>query len=149
MQSPVVTVAPTDPLTSVRRLFADEAIHGAPVVDETGLVRGVITSADLMRSAASGEGPAPASSWREEVAPEPPAWELADDVVRECAEDVMTDSVVQVPPDASVAEVARRLREEGVHRIMVVDDQDVIGIISTFDLLRLIEEPSADATEPA
>ena len=32
MQTQVVTVAPTDPLSSVQRLFFEEEIHGAPVV---------------------------------------------------------------------------------------------------------------------
>lgn len=137
MQSPVVLVGPTDSLESVRRLFTDESIHGAPVVDETGLVMGVITAADLMRSSAD-DDPKPLATLRSE--PEPPAWELEREVARECAEDVMTDSVVQLPPDATVSEVARTLREERVHRVIVVDEGDVIGIISTFDLLRLIED---------
>ena len=132
MQSPVVTVGPLDPLPSVRRLFADESIHGAPVVDETGYVCGVITSTDLMRSDGVVRDPATESGW-----------ERVGDSVDGRAEDVMTASIVRVAPDAPVTEVARKLREEQVHRVMVVDDEDVVGIISTFDLLQLVENPNA------
>ncbi len=51
METHVVTVGPDDPLDSVRRLFFDEGIHGAPVVDEEHRVVGVISTTDLLRAA--------------------------------------------------------------------------------------------------
>ncbi len=43
MQTQVVSVGSDDPLPSVYRLFADEEISGAPVVDESGTVVGVVS----------------------------------------------------------------------------------------------------------
>ena len=51
MQTQVITVSPVDPLHMVQRLFFEEEIHGAPVVDEEGRVRGMITIMDLIRAA--------------------------------------------------------------------------------------------------
>jgi CBS domain-containing protein len=56
------------------------------------------------------------------------------------AEDVMTEGVISVGPDAEVGEIARILREERVHRVMVVEDGVLRGVISTFDLLALLEK---------
>jgi len=50
MQTQVVSVGSDDPLLSVLRLFADEEISGAPVMDESGKVVGVVSIRDLMRA---------------------------------------------------------------------------------------------------
>lgn len=49
MARDVVTVSPETPILDVHRLFVEEEIHGAPVVDEDGVVRGVISTLDLLR----------------------------------------------------------------------------------------------------
>ena len=59
MQSQVVTVSPDAPLHSTQRLFYEEGIHGAPVVDEQGRVVGMITSTDILRAATEAEETAP------------------------------------------------------------------------------------------
>ena len=41
--------------------------------------------------------------------------------------------------EATAAEVARALREHRVHRVFVVEDRSLLGVISTFDVLRLVE----------
>jgi CBS domain-containing protein len=47
---------------------------------------------------------------------------------------------VSVPPDASIAQVARTLRQAGIHRVLVAEKDRLLGIISTQDLLCLLEE---------
>ena len=50
MQTRVVTVGSDDPLSRVYRLFADEQISGALVVDELRTVVGVVSIRDLIRA---------------------------------------------------------------------------------------------------
>ena len=50
MQTYLISVNPETPLLEVHRLFVDEEINGAPVVDETGRLLGVISSVDLLRA---------------------------------------------------------------------------------------------------
>ena len=50
MQTHLVTVEPELPLVDVHRLFVEEEITGAPVVDDTGRLLGVISSTDLLRA---------------------------------------------------------------------------------------------------
>ena len=146
MQTAIVTIAPDAPLRAVQGVFVEQGIHGAPVVDEEGRVLGVITSMDLLRAASEGE----------EAVPDEPAyfrydldlhafdWSRAPADLRErlpdaVAADVMTTEVVAVTPDAPVSEVARVLRENAVHRALVVEDGELRGIVSAMDLVALLE----------
>jgi CBS domain-containing protein len=144
MQTQVITVAPTDPLHTVKRLFFEEEIHGAPVVDEEGRVRGMITSMDLIRAAAEedeGGGVDFAIAFEDlgfgwENASESFQNRLAEAVVT----DAMSDSAVSVAPNTPVSDVARILRENKIHRVLVISKETLLGIISSFDLIRLLEQ---------
>jgi len=50
MQPQVTSVSEDTPLLDVHRLFVEEAIHGAPVIRDDGVLIGIITSADLLRA---------------------------------------------------------------------------------------------------
>jgi len=54
--------------------------------------------------------------------------------------DVMTSEVLTVPSDTPAPAVARALRERHIHRVFVADDGHMLGVISAFDLLRVIED---------
>ena len=148
MEIHVVAVGPNDPLDSVRRLFFDEEIHGAPVVDEQRRIVGVISTTDLLRAA------------YEKLDSERPHSTFTSDGIEILGfdaegtatnrwdeprvQDFMSESVVSVKPLASIAQVANAMREHRIHRILVVEDHVLLGIISSFDLLGLLEgAPSA------
>ena len=70
MQTHLITVSPSDPLDAVRRLFYEEEIHGAPVVDEDGRVQGMITSMEATALARfSTVRSSPAAMWHESKGP--------------------------------------------------------------------------------
>ncbi len=147
MEPQVVSVGPDTPLIDVHRLFADEAISGAPVVDEDGGLVGVITAMDLLRAVAEEHETARAQSnyFRELLSYSSPDWSSApedfQDRLRELrAEDAMTREVLTVPPTATVAEVARELRSRHFHRVFVAQGSQLVGVITAFDLLKVIED---------
>jgi CBS domain-containing protein len=146
MQTQVVTVSPSDPLQTVQRLFFEEEIHGAPVVDENSRVRGMISSMDLIRAASeaseSSEGGIDFSDAFEELGG---SWDAASDEFRDrlsqaVVADVMTENIVSVDPGTPIPEVATLLRENRIHRALVVKGDNLVGIISSFDLIRLLEK---------
>jgi CBS domain-containing protein len=123
MQRDVITVSPETPILDVHRLFVEEEIHGAPVVDDAGKVRGVLSALDLLRIV------------REELEPAAPE----DRVEDATAADAMTKELVTVKPTAPVEEVARTMLAHHVHRVLVVDeDRELEGVITSFDLLRVL-----------
>jgi CBS domain-containing protein len=55
-------------------------------------------------------------------------------------EDVMSRHVHTADPDQSVDEVARMMVDHGVHRLPVVEEGNLVGIVTTLDLVRMIAE---------
>jgi CBS domain-containing protein len=126
MQTDVLAISPETSLLDIHRMFLEEEIHGAPVVDDGGNVCGVITSLDLLRPG-------------------------ADDVDadRLTAADIMTREIVAVSPDMPVAGVAELMREQHVHRVLVIEDRELCGVLTTFDLLRALVPDKREAIRGA
>ena len=147
MEEHVLTVSPETPLLDVHRLFAEEQIGAAPVVDDAERVIGVITSADLVRALEEERDTAVVeTSYLRDVLPySSPDWDsvpedLQDRLGQLRVSDAMTEGVVSVSPDASAAEVARTLRKNGLHHVFVIEDGVLRGVVSTYDLLQLVEQ---------
>lgn len=152
----VVAVSPKASLLDVHRLFVEEEISGAPVVSEDDELVGVITSTDLMRAVEEERDTvAVHSAYFREILPySSPDWavlpeDFQDRLSERTVEDVMTRSVITVAPDESAASVARTLRDNRVHRVFVVDRTQLVGVISAFDLLRLVEQSEVPAAASA
>jgi CBS domain-containing protein len=146
MQKDVITVSPETPLADAQRLFVEEGIGGCPVVDEKENVIGVISSTDLLRAVTEERDTAAADTryFRENLEFSGPDWSDLEDFQDRLAElqvrDAMTAGTLSVDVDTPVREVARLLRRHRVHRVLVVERDTLAGIISTFDLVGLLEE---------
>jgi len=147
MNDQVVAVDPAASLLDVHQLLVEEGISGAPVVNEVGELVGVITSTDLLR--AVGEAHASAgtdtSYFRDLLPFSSPDWvsgpeDFQDRLAEIQVGDVMTRGVVSVAPAVSAAEVARTLMKHHIHRLFVVQDGTLLGVVSAYDLLRLIDD---------
>jgi len=57
-----------------------------------------------------------------------------------CVRDVMAHLPVTVAPEASLKDVARALLEHGIHRVPVVEDETLVGIITSLDLVQQIAD---------
>ena len=124
MSSEVKTVTSTEVVGPVRDLMIDGKIHCAPVVDETGALVGIVTSHDLI----------------EEWAPE-------QGVVT-----VMTDRVSTVDPQTTIVDAARLMLDQQIHHVVVLEEGEICGVVSSYDLLRELAgevEALKSATLPA
>lgn len=141
MQTDVLTVSPETSIIDIHKLFVEEEIHGAPVVDGAGVVRGVVSTLALLRAVNDELEETTPSFFTE--------WSLVPDELplrlREVrASDVMTREIVAVRLDASILEVARVMREQHVHRVLVIENHELFGVLTTYDLLRaFVEEGGA------
>lgn len=147
MQRDIITVTPETPILDIHRLFVEEEIHGAPVVGEDGAVRGVVSALDLLRvvrdEVEPGAGSTPTTYFQDEPPHSGPAWiEIPEDfeerMERVTAADAMTRELVTVRPDATINEIARAMSGHRVHRVLVCDGRVLVGVITTFDLLRVL-----------
>ncbi|MDX1660609.1 MAG: CBS domain-containing protein [Gemmatimonadota bacterium] len=68
---------------------------------------------------------------------EGPEWDrLGDYAVSEA----MTTSVYALPPDTEVPEAAAYMLEAGIHRVLVMEDSRLLGIVSSMDIVRAVAE---------
>ncbi len=146
MTRSVLTLNPETPLRDAHRLFVEEGIHGAPVVDDEGLVIGVVTSTDLLRAVSEDHesaGVAPSPSLRETLEFSP-AWTMPEDLQDRLAGrgvvEVMTEGASTVEEETRARDVADLLLRERIHRVWVVKEGRPTGVVSAFDLLSLVRD---------
>lgn len=51
---------------------------------------------------------------------------------------IMSRDVVTVPPETPLMDIRKRLQERGFHHMLVVEDGELLGVISDRDVLRAI-----------
>lgn len=117
----VVTLHPKASLAEAVRLMRFRSVSGCPVVDEKGSVLGLVSQSDL-------------------------AGQLDSEKKTEQAktvEDIMSKEIVSVGPDESLIDAAQKMRRYRVHRLLVLDQEQLVGILTPFDLLAHISTDSA------
>jgi CBS domain-containing protein len=125
MSSPAIAVTAATPLPQARRQMQEQRIRRLPVVDTDGRLIGIVTEGDINRVSDS-----PATDVRD--------YNLYHRVGDLPIGDIMTRAVVTVAPDASILKVAQLLLEHRIGGVPVVEDGQVIGVITESDLFRLI-----------
>jgi CBS-domain-containing membrane protein len=125
MMRDVVCVDDDLTLDELAQVFQRTGVRIAPVVDDDGLLLGMVSTNDLVRGGDRLEGD------RDRATAFPPA------CLGVLVEDVMTPQVVSLFESATLAEALRVFAARGLHRIPVVTAaQQVVGILSVTDLLR-------------
>jgi CBS domain-containing protein len=131
----VVSVSPDTTVAELVNVLLTRNISGVPVIDADGTLVGVVTEGDLVRRAELGTE-RKRGGW---IAFFTATATMAEDYVKSHGtkvSDLMTPTVVAVPPDAPLSEVANLMEERHVRRVPVVEDGKVIGIVSRANLLR-------------
>ena len=142
METEVVTLRPDVSLFDAWTILFQQKISGAPVVGSSNRLLGVISQTDLLSEAYvdSVEGIIKngyyigAPFWDNEIC-ESAVNKLNSIRVRE----VMNSKVVQVAPEDGIAAVAVEMRRHHIHRVIVTEQEQVVGIISALDLLGVLE----------
>ena len=137
MTPQVVTIGPATPFKEIVARLAEHRVSAVPVVDDDGLVLGVVSEADLLLKE---EFPDPDADiplfWTKRRRLE------RDRAAATTARDLMSIAVVSIAPDATVAEAARRMHSAGVKRLPVLDERGrLVGIVSRADLLKVFNRP--------
>lgn len=140
MNPDVVTLRPDQSLVEAQQVLSSKSVSGAPVVDASGRVIGVVSQNDLVRNAAHPDTVAHAGQFFSSV--EDYA-DLGTTLVAPSSQrvsDVLTPRVYSVSRDTGVAVAANIMRERRIHRLLVIEKGVLVGVISSLDLLRVVEE---------
>ncbi len=139
MTSDPITVTPSTTARTLARILDIDEISGVPVVDGQYRVIGVVSKTDLLHRIVQGT-----DSNRGDF-----FLALADDLLEGeidpnelgMVEDFMNSDPITCAPTDSIPVVAHQMADAHIHRIIVVDEnQHLLGIISTTDLLRALAD---------
>jgi CBS domain-containing protein len=139
MTRDVITVKPDTTLEELARILIRYQITGAPVVDDNGNLRGIVTENDLISKNSRLHIPTllrlfdafiPLGTSRLEVEIKKMAAYAVDDI---CTKEVIT-----VDSETSVEDIATIMTEKKIHLLPVLKDGRLIGIIGKKDLIRSI-----------
>ncbi len=120
MSTTVVTVRPHTPARAAAAMLVANGFTGAPVVTAEGVVRGMVTEADLLRG---------------EAIPGPDQADATTDVT---AAQVMTPEPVAFRPDDDLADVVAVMLDRGVRSAPIIENGRLVGIVSRRDALRSV-----------
>jgi len=120
MSGSVITTRPHKTISHVRALLKRNALSAVPVVDSDEQPIGIVSATDLLPHLKSNS---PVSS-------------------------IMTEKVYTVSQYDDVSTAARVMRNQKIHRVVVTHEQRVVGVLSSFDLLKLVEDHRFVAKNP-
>jgi CBS domain-containing protein len=109
----LVALVPTDRVERARSVLLTLGIHALPVMEGNDVV-GIVTSTDLI------------DEWPD----------------NEVVTTIMTPTPTLIDVNATLGEAADVMLSDRTHHLMVTDETEVIGIVSTFDLLRALASPA-------
>lgn len=172
MRRDVVTVPDTMSVAALATLLSDLEISGAPVLDASDKVVGVVSQTDVVRAvaercgsetvgaaspvsnleleSANGEGEVSSFFHRTNgelhralgalaLLPDSPLASMK-------TADIMMPARFTVRATTSLGSLARYLITAKVHRALVMEDDELLGIVTTFDVLHAIaaSDPAAE-----
>jgi len=112
MTKKVITIHQDKTLLDTIEILVCKEISGLPVVDDKGKMVGIITEKDVLNFAFSGN--------------------LKNTSVK----DVMTKEVKSFSPEDDVNAIALAISQNRFRRVPIIEDEEVVGIISRRDIIR-------------
>lgn len=159
MQTHPETVSPEMALNRLEERFIQSHFTGFPVVEDGRLV-GVVSRSDVVRSLLTERSRAEqVSDFYSQMGPsseadasrslEAIAAQVGIRLASQRVADVMVENVVTIEGDQSVRALAGIMLEGALHRVPVVSEGKLIGLVTTMDLVRAIADGRLDESTDA
>ena len=113
MAKQVITTQPHKSIAHVKDVMMKNRISSVPVVNTENEPVGIVTSNDFRQEL---NNAAPVSSL------------------------LKSEHIYQVPAYNDVSVAAKIMRKHKIHHVIVTHEKEVVGIISSFDLLKLLDD---------
>lgn len=123
MSQDLLVLHPEQPLSEAIELLVSRGVSGAPVVDKDYKLVGVLSELDCMKPLAS-------SVFHQEG---------TADLLQ--VSEVMSREVRTVDPSTDLYTIVHRLMRHRIRRLLVVQGEVLIGLVSRRDVLRAIRTP--------
>ena len=127
MSSPAITVPEDTPLDKTAQLMSNERLGCIIVTSKDGKALGIITESDLVKRVLA-----------KNIQPS-----------KLTAKEVMSTPLITLDPDETLTEAARRMSKLHVRRMGVIYKENLVGIISSRDILAVTPELLENMQEKA
>lgn len=146
MRKSLISANPKMTIREVAKLFIDSQISGAPVIDSDGKLLGVISQTDLIRHEreAPEKSSVPLYYRNDDAAALSSRGFHIEDPEFSRVENMMTPAVLSADESTSVEDLARRMLDNHIHRILITHGGKLCGIVTSMDMLRAL----LDKTSP-
>ena len=128
MSKKLVTLKLSDDLYKAERLFKDFHIHHIPVIDKGKHIIGMLSLTDLKRISFLDSYDA------DEIKIDNAIYDMLS------IEQIMVKNPIKVTSDITIKSVAEILAKNEFHALPVVDADELVGIVTTTDLLKYLLE---------
>jgi CBS domain-containing protein len=140
MTTDVVAVSPETPARDIARALLDHRISAVPVVDENGVVLGMVSEGDLLGHREDQQAKDRRRSWWLTLLAEgePLNAEFLGELRSNelTAGELMRSPAITVGEQAYDSEIASVLQNFAIKRVPVTRDGKIVGIVSRADLVR-------------
>jgi CBS domain-containing protein len=130
-----ITVTVDTSLAKAHELMVENRIRRLPVMDGRRMV-GIVTRGDVRGAQAS-------------EATSLSIWELNYLLTKLKLSELMTEDVISVTSDTTIREAAQVMLDNKIAGLPVVDDGELVGIITESDIFRMLVENWEQEREPA
>ena len=143
MTTDLVSAAASTPFKELVERLVNFEVSSLPVVDDGDSLVGLVTEADLVsKEAYGGSRQRALGLLADTLSGRRHRW--VTKAAGTVASDIMTRKVVTCRPDDDVRAVARRMLEQRVKRLPVVDTGRLVGMVSRQDILRMFDRPDEE-----
>lgn len=118
MDTTLHTLSPETPILDAVDFLLEHHVTGAPVVNAEGRLVGMLSERDCLKLLAKG---------------------MDEDLESRHVSDFMISEVISIPPDMDMYWVAGIFLGSTVRRLPVVENGKLVGAITRFDILRVIQ----------
>lgn len=152
MQTHVLSVSPDMAIPELVDYLISHRVSGVPVI-EKGKVVGIVSRSDLVRAVSlerSLAGIVAQAFEKDEFAageaPSTPGLRgsAVEALSNRSVRTIMVTDPISVAADTPIADVARLLVAKHMHRVLVTDGAQLLGLISSLDVVRLVAEQKTD-----
>ena len=140
MTKAVITVSPDMEIVHAAKILLENRINGAPVIDETGKLVGILCQSDLI--AQQKKLPIPSFfTFLDGLITLTSMKQMEKEVQKIAAVTVaqaMTPDPMTVQPDTDIEAVAALMVDQSFHTIPVVEEGELLGIVGKEDILKTL-----------
>jgi len=134
MSNKVLTANSNIRFDKLMKVFVDMGIHHIPITNENGSLEGIVSSTDALKAYHEMEYVLQRNGVSVETKID--------------LKEILTRDVITISPDTKLSKVVRLMVENAAHALPVLEDGELVGILSAKDILSAIADGKLRVASP-